>query len=127
MPEMPPIIISMELESTIQTMLSSLRAERPTAPKPLVLHPQRLAPEELAQALSAYGKIYGHSLMSVLDTLDRVSGHLPDLELALSGDYKIEWTPEEDDELRKGGDVLKLLRKWKGEESVRRRQAFLAV
>ena len=71
----------MELESTIHNLLSTLRPDKHQTlpPKPFILHQQSLSPKELADILASYGKMYGHSLMSVLDVFDRVSGYLPDL------------------------------------------------
>ena len=119
----------MELTKEVQNLLSHINQKINTqnvgSSSKVALPSSELSLGELAELLALLAKEYGTTLPVLIRKLDRVSGDIKALDrLYTHKEETVEWTPEEDDLLKKSPNVLA---RWKGEEAVEKRKRYLAT
>jgi hypothetical protein len=114
------------MESGLSDLIQNLRSLRPKHERlPYALPEQPLSLQEMVEVFSAVALRHNMTLDNLVGLLDRVSGHVPDLEEFLRGGRMVEWSPEEDEALLR--DDTKLLARYKSRDSMQRRREYLAA
>jgi hypothetical protein len=78
--------------------------------------------------IKLYSKMVNIPARTLIEKLDQLSGNLVELDNYIeTKDARMLWTPEEDEILRKGGNELDLLKRYRGNEGVEIRRKYLGL